>query len=327
MGTWRITADVLARSRFVLSPKAEIVAALGALHTPRDPSERAFQTANREAFAAMLDAHPLRRLIVENCVRPRSGRRSGWIADFLSGPPRSNDASIEDELAHVAATPDSAMRRDLETTGLRVLPRSTRGAPLTVAAVELLSWVWTHTINADWARRERILRADIVSRTSRLATHGWAAVLHDLGRDREWLGDGQLRINRYDVPSRVLSPEAELLFVPVLSYATWSGWEEPVRYAVYYPVAGRLAATDAGRGGGLARLVGVNRAEILRRLDQPAGTSSLAVVTALPIGSVGNHLRVLLDAGTVARRRSGRDVLYWRTALGDALVAADGAHA
>ena len=38
----------------------------------------------------------------------------------------------------------------------------------------------------------------------------------------------------------------------------------------------------------------------------------------------GNHLRVLLDAGAVARRRSGRHVLYWRTALGESLIAADG---
>jgi hypothetical protein len=34
---------------------------------------------------------------------------------------------------------------------------------------------------------------------------------------------------------------------------------------------------------------------------------------------------VLLDAGVVARRRSGRNVLYWRTALGESLIAADGA--
>jgi hypothetical protein len=29
---------------------------------------------------------------------------------------------------------------------------------------------------------------------------------------------------------------------------------------------------------------------------------------------------VLLDTGTVLRRRAGREVLYWRTFLGDALV-------
>ena len=38
----------------------------------------------------------------------------------------------------------------------------------------------------------------------------------------------------------------------------------------------------------------------------------LAASCRLPVGSVGNHLRVLL----VASRRSGRGVLYWRTALG-----------
>ena len=43
-------------------------------------------------------------------------------------------------------------------------------------------------------------------------------------------------------------------------------------------------------------------------------------LTGLPLGSVGGHLRVLLDAGLVQRRRSGREVLYWRTALGDALA-------
>lgn len=40
--------------------------------------------------------------------------------------------------------------------------------------------------------------------------------------------------------------------------------------------------------------------------------------------SIGSHLKVLLEAGVVIRRRSGREVLYWRTALGDALVAAGG---
>ena len=86
----------------------------------------------------------------------------------------------------------------------------------------------------------------------------------------------------------------------------------------------RLAPGDAVRRGGLERLVGANRAALLRLLDQPLGTTHLAASTGLPVGAVGNHLRVLLDAGVVARRRSGRTVLYWRTALGDSLTAAGG---
>ena len=89
-------------------------------------------------------------------------------------------------------------------------------------------------------------------------------------------------------------------------------------------VTGRLAATEGARRGGLGQLIGANRAALLRQLDQPAGTTDLAALSRLPIGSVGNHLRVLLDAGAVTRRRSGRSVLYWRTPLGDALIAADG---
>jgi len=51
---------------------------------------------------------------------------------------------------------------------------------------------------------------------------------------------------------------------------------------------------------------------------------AIRFVTGLPLGAVGNHLRVLLDAGAVLRRRAGREVLYWRTSLGDALAASTG---
>ncbi|OFE17829.1 hypothetical protein BA895_13550 [Humibacillus sp. DSM 29435] len=43
----------------------------------------------------------------------------------------------------------------------------------------------------------------------------------------------------------------------------------------------------------------------------------------MPLGSVGGHLKVLLASGACMRRRSGREVLDWRTTLGDALVASD----
>jgi len=37
---------------------------------------------------------------------------------------------------------------------------------------------------------------------------------------------------------------------------------------------------------------------------------------------VGRHLKILLDAGLLERRRAGRSVLYYRTAVAESLVAA-----
>lgn len=325
MGTWRVTSDLLAKARFAVSPKAEVVAALEALVRPSDPAERAFRAAHHVAFEAMLDERPARRDLIAHSRRPRLGSRPGWLAHFLASPPPAQDATFAAELADVAATPDEAMRADLRETMQGPLPRSLETGGVTEEAAFVLEWIWTHAVATDWPRRERLLRADIVARTGQLARHGWAAVLRDLGKGREWAGDGELRINRFDRPTRVLSADADLSFIPVTANANWVGWTEPVRYAIYYPVAGRLAPADAARRGGLGRLVGGNRAALLRILDQPLGTTHLAAACGLPVGAVGNHLRVLLDAGVVARRRSGRDVLYWRTALGEALIAADGA--
>ena len=44
----------------------------------------------------------------------------------------------------------------------------------------------------------------------------------------------------------------------------------------------------------------------------------------MPIGSVGGHLRVLLDAGLLERRRAGREVLYRWSDAGQALVTSAG---
>ncbi|HET6652382.1 MAG TPA: ArsR family transcriptional regulator [Nocardioides sp.] len=319
MGTWRIPADLLARSRFVVSPAAEVTATLGALTAPADAAERALAAGHREAFTSMLDQHPARRAILDLAWRP------GWIADFLCLPPRGPDMAFADQVELLRARGDDAVRADLSDVAQgRPLPPVLREPGVVEHAIELVSWVWSHTVAADWARRERVLKADIVSRTSRLATQGWAAVLHDLGRDREWVGDGQLRINRYDLPSRKLDPDADLFFIPVHARGSWVGWDIPHRYAVYYPVTGALAQIDGEAPNGLSRLLGPNRATVLDGLAHPTSTSHLVATTGLPLGTVGGHLRVLLDAGLVLRRRSGREVLYWRTALGDALVAAGG---
>ncbi|MGC5021670.1 ArsR/SmtB family transcription factor [Micromonospora sp. DT47] len=97
-------------------------------------------------------------------------------------------------------------------------------------------------------------------------------------------------------------------------------WDKPTRFGMVYPTRGILVDPTSPAPDGLARLIGANRANILARLDTPLSTSQLVVVTGLSLGTVSDHLRVLLDAGAVSKRRSGREVLYWRTPLGVALA-------
>ena len=314
MGDWRMSADLLARARFVVSPMADVVAALGALAWPRDPTDRATASLHGAAFAAMLEEHAARAAVLRCSARPR------WRADFLGIPPVTDPTTFGDELAVVAALGDERIRADLVETVGDPLPHVLLRPGVTAAATGLLDWVWTHVVASDWPRRERVLRADIVARTARLARSGWEAVLPDLGRDRAWLGGGRLRINVFDNPTRDLGDAHELSFIPHHGAESHVGWELPSRYALYYPVTGVLAERDTGHDAATARLIGGNRARLLAALADPASTSGLVALTGLPLGSVGRHLRVMLDAGLVQRRRSGREVLYWRTALGDALA-------
>ena len=71
----------------------------------------------------------------------------------------------------------------------------------------------------------------------------------------------------------------------------------------------------------LAALLGRSRARLLVELGTPAGTSQLARSLGMAPGAVGDHLAVLRTTGLLVSARSGRSVLYRRTALGDALVA------
>jgi DNA-binding transcriptional ArsR family regulator len=213
------------------------------------------------------------------------------------------------------------MRAELVSLTGRPLPPDLERADLAALVGEILRWVWTVTLASDWPRRRRVLEADIVSRTSLLAAEGWAGVFDTLGSRQRWVGNGQLLINDYDLPTRDLTGAKELSFVPVHSGGRWVAWDLPDRFAVVYPVAGALAEIERSSPDGLSRLIGPNRARILGLLDEPRSTTQLAALTDLPLGAVGNHLRVLLESGTVLRRRAGREVLYWRTSLGDELVA------
>jgi DNA-binding transcriptional ArsR family regulator len=114
-----------------------------------------------------------------------------------------------------------------------------------------------------------------------------------------------------------------LLFVPVTPRQGWVSWDAPHRYAVVYPCSGTLAEEDrASAPEALGRLLGPARAGVLVLLDAPKSTTQLVALTGQGLGSVGRHLKVLLDARLIRRRRAGRSVLYYRTTAGHLLVEA-----
>ncbi|MEV0175784.1 ArsR family transcriptional regulator [Streptomyces sp. NPDC050803] len=319
MGWWQINADTLARSRFVLSPLAETFACLKLLHTGvgGHPGERDWLRAHLPGYRALLAADPVTALLV------RAGLGRDWIADFLTPTPRDGE-SFETGLARVRAARPEDARAHLRVSLAGPLPAQLERDDLPERAAALLQYVWQETVRPDWERRRRVLEADVVARTVQVSRNGWAAVLDSLRPGTQWLGESRFQVNLHEYPPREISG-AELVFVPVTPKSGWVSWEGRERYAVVYPCAGVLA--EEGRRpvpAGLGALVGGARAGVLMLLGSPLTTTQLTALTGQGLGSVGRHLRVLLDAGLVERRRAGRAVLYSRTAAGDVLAEAAG---
>jgi DNA-binding transcriptional ArsR family regulator len=331
MGWWQVSADTVAASRFVISPLAEVTASLICLRRgiAAHPGEAAWLDAHRPAYQERLAADPVMAL----AVRAALGRR--WIADFLAPAPLgqgeqrfsagaavSAEAVFSAELAAVRDTDPGQVLADLEVSLGRPVPAPLRRPDLAPCLAGLLQWVWTDCVRPYWPRRRRIIEADILARSARLGHDGWTGALDGLSPGIRWLGNGRLQINAHNYPPQDISG-AELLFVPVTTGRGWVSWTEPLRYALTYACAGVLADADqASVPAPLAALLGPGRARILLLLDAPKSTTQLVALTGLGLGSAGRHLKILLDARLVQRRRAGGSVLYTRTSAGDALVSA-----
>ncbi|MEV8128967.1 winged helix-turn-helix domain-containing protein [Streptomyces sp. NPDC085944] len=318
MGWWEINADTLARGRFVVSPLDETLACLKLLHAgiAGHPGERAWLDTHRPAHLRRMAADPVTALLVA------SGLGREWNADFLTPTPVEG-LGFEEGVARIRATRPDEARADLTVCLGGPLPAVLDRDDLPERGAALLTEVWTQAVRPDWDRRRRVLEADVVARTARVSRGGWAAVLDDLRPGTRWLGDNRLQINLNPYPPRELSG-AELILAPITPQRHgWVAWEEPERYAVVYPCTGALADDGARHvPAALGALLGPGRATVLTLLGTPMSTSQLVGVTGQALGSVGRHLRVLLDAGLVERRRAGRSVLYSRTPAGEVLVEA-----
>jgi DNA-binding transcriptional ArsR family regulator len=315
MGVWLVTADVLAASRFVTSPLMETVNALGVLAARNpQPWERDWLARHEPAFRDRIKTDPFSTALVQGM---QSGR---WLPVDLSVPPRPGDVTFEQELARVRTVPPRVAKFDLSQSAGGRLPGALDVSDPAGSFADLLQWAWDHAVRAEWPRRKRKYEADIVSRTTVLSQRGWAAAVGGIAKDIRWLGGGQLQITVQDHPPLDLS-RAELMFIPSSLSDGRVAWQYPARFAVIYPAAGMLASSvTPAAPEPLRRLFGPTRAEILLLIGNPITTTQLVAVTGLALGTVGDHLRVLLDAGLAERQRSGAHVLYHRTPTGQQLI-------
>jgi DNA-binding transcriptional ArsR family regulator len=312
----------LARCRFATSPAFETLAAIRVATGPQGPG---YHRRWLESVRPRLDALDLRAITL---LQPRRG----YTPDFLGPPPLRPVRTFEAELARIAATPASVVRREIELS-LRDTPgshdselgRLLLGDPAEVLSflTQLIRAAWHALIEPVWPRVQALLEADVAHQSRRLAEGGLDRVFADLHPTLCWTGDTLIRDPGGD-EHHELGGRGVLLMPSVFK------WDEvvmitdpPWQPTVVYPARGLGGLWDPApgtRATALARLLGRTRATLLTGMDEPVSTTRLAHRHGLAAGTVSEHLTVLRDAGLVTGERHGHEIRYRRTAMGTALA-------
>src|SRR5262245_45153371 len=311
------------RMRFAYSPLAEVAESLHMVASERIP------IVHRGWFAAVREALPRAdmRLLAE-IVPP-----SPFIADFLFVGATDTGTVIEDQLKIVAMTAAEELLRDLaEVWQSKPIPDTVRAilaGPDGPERVATALWdYWSLALEPHWTAIRAVLDEDVAFRATELTKGGLGTMLAGLHASVSVIGD-VLHIDK-SINSHEELTEAGLVLVP--SAFTWP------RVLFATSDTGPWSLTYSARGVGnlwsavetaervddpLAALLGRSRAAILGCLAIPMSTTELAVKLGQSPPAVSQHLAVLRRSGLANSWRSGRRVLYCRTALADSIVAAN----
>lgn len=311
--------DDLLRTRFAISPLTELVAATYVVRLPHHFPEHRPWFRDVAPRLAGLDLDLL------FAVNPLG--RTIW-PNFQAPPPVSPHPGVEDELDRVAGTEAAVVRADVcrafpEGMPANAQPFLDETETAVAGLVTQMRSFWHATLEPWWGRISDFLEGEIGSRARQLVTGGGQSAFLSLDPTVSW--DGRtMRISpvRLDSCTVELAGRGLLLLPSVLAFGVWPRVDAPWDPALTYqpPGTGDLWLAEPAEPGTLAELIGRRRAALLRALDRPTSTTALAQSTGWSAGGVNSHLTVLRRAGLVVRRRDGRQVIYSRTATGDALT-------
>lgn len=318
----RFAAEDLLRCRFAISPLRETQGAIRTLSRPDRHGYHLPWLRQVRAAAAGLDLAPLWLLAPDH----------GHPPDFLHPLPQVPLGTLDDELDAVRATaPGEAYRQLL--AALQQTPGADRGrrgramladpAGTVRQLAGLYEHVWSALLAPHWPRLRAVLEADIAYHARRLADGGMQRLFTGLHPKLSW-SEGALTAAGHTTHLPEFGGQG-LVLVPSVFFWPEAGtaFDPPWQPSVVYPargIGGLWAETGPTASAAMVALLGANRAAILSGLDAPSTTTALAHRHALALSSVSAHLSVLRDAGLLASRRYGHQVLYERTPLGIALT-------
>jgi len=315
----KLRVEDLASLRFACSPLQETVISLWTWQFPVRYAIHQPLVRSSSHLLKMLDWPLLQALVGPG----------GFIADFLTPPPRSPRPEFKEELETVRATDHALVLTGLlGASGGRPLHPRLRGVhadpeALVAEICSALGSYWELVLEPHWPRLSAILENDIMYRAKQMVASGAAGLFRDIDPRLVWT-PGELLIDEPDVETAVEVDGRGLTFTPSLfcnRALTLVDLSLPPR--ICYPARGRATAWNpefAESRKALSDLLGLTRAMILEALVEPASTTELSVRLGLSVGTVSQHLGVLYRAGLADRSRVGHSVIYTRTRMGDRLT-------
>ena len=208
---------------------------------------------------------------------------------------------------------------------LRALPEPT--AAQRVLRHRLLVY-WEAAIAPYWPALRAAAEDDLVKRAQCLAVHGPHRLLAELG-DR--IDPGRLTLDSQHHADLHVA-DRRLVLVPLVFGRAGSLLAEHPEHGVALSYQASGAVVLGGRPGDrpgrgvpsaddrLSILVGRSRARIIRTLSMPHTVSAAAAALGMATSTVSEHIGILLAAGVLRRRRSGRRVIYELDSPGMALL-------
>lgn len=322
-----LSMEDLAHTRFAFSALWEAVASYRILRNPeRHPLHLNWVREAKDALHG-LDLSALELIIPNGCY-----------PDFLTPPPTTPLPDFTAELEQLASTPAATIRNDIETlycSSGRITEFSLKEHLQPFLAdpkqhlarvVETLEGYWQRTLESHWPRIRALLEADILYRARSMALNGPEQMFNEL-HPRVRYHQRTLQISKKLWDAEIQLSGRGLLLVPsvFIDYTLMyeSHWQETMQYGAR-GIAGLWCLEPPPASEALEKLLGINRARLLKSLVTPSTTRDLSSLFRVTPSAVSQHLGWLRDTGLISPQRQGKNVYYRLSQIGEGLLDAYG---